>query len=153
MKMLENRMSQTPLSIVEGSIDDLRKALASGQTTSVELVARYLHRIAHYDRRGLTLNSIPILNTQVFEDAAKSDLRRAAGLPLGKLEGIPCTIKDSYKIKGMTVASGSPAFKDLIANEDAFTVKKIRESGAIFIGKTNMPPMVSIFCGLQNTIH
>jgi len=132
------------LSIVEASIDDLRKALASGRTTSVELVARYLHRIAQYDRRGLLLNAIPVLNTQVFEDAAKSDLRRAAGLPLGRLEGIPCTIKDSYKIKGMTVASGSPAFRDLIANEDAFTVGKLREAGAIFIGRTNMPPMVRL---------
>jgi amidase len=80
------------------------------------------------------------LNTQVFDDAAMSDLRRASGIPPGYLEGIPCTIKKSYKIKDMTVASGSPAFKDLLANEDAFTVKQLKEAGAIFLGKTNMPP-------------
>jgi len=53
-------------------------------------------------------------------------------------------IEDSYKIKGMTVASGSPAFKDLVANGDAFTVGKLREAGAIFIGRTNMPPIVRL---------
>ncbi|KAG4438500.1 hypothetical protein IFR05_006023 [Cadophora sp. M221] len=128
--------------IVEASIADLSKALDEGKVSSVELVAKYLHRIAVYDRRG-KLNSIPLLNQSVFEDAAKSDQRRADGLPMRPLEGIPFTVKDSYKVKGMTVASGSPAFKNLVANEDAFTVEKLRDAGAVLIGKTNMPPMAA----------
>ncbi|KAH9203612.1 amidase signature domain-containing protein [Leptodontidium sp. 2 PMI_412] len=128
--------------IVEASIADLSTALDEGKVTSVELVAKYLHRIAVYDRRG-KLNSIPLLNLSVFEDAAKSDQRRADGLPVRPLEGIPFTAKDSYKVKGMTVASGSPAFKNLVANEDAFTVGKLRDAGAVLIGKTNMPPMAA----------
>lgn len=51
----------------------------------------------------------------------------------------------------MTVASGSPAFKDLVANEDAFTVKKIREAGAIILGRTNMPPMAA--GGMQRGVY
>ncbi|CZR62154.1 related to Asp-tRNAAsn/Glu-tRNAGln amidotransferase A subunit and related amidases [Phialocephala subalpina] len=129
-------------SIVEASISDLREALDQGWITSVELVARYLHRIAAYDRRG-KLNSIPLLNLSVFEDATASDHRRANGLPIRSLEGIPFTVKDSYKVKGMTVASGSPAFQNLVANEDAFTVQKLRDAGAVLIGKTNMPPMAA----------
>lgn len=136
---------------MEASIRELKTALASGQTTSVELVAKSLHRVAKYDRRGVLLNSIPIINQQVFQDAAASDERRAAGLPLGLLEGVPCTIKDSYKIKGMTVASGSHAFQHLIANEDAFTVNQIRKAGGIVIGRTNMPPMAA--GGMQRGVY
>ncbi|KAH6673874.1 amidase signature domain-containing protein [Halenospora varia] len=137
-------------SIVEASISDLREALDQGWITSVELVARYLHRIAVYDRHG-KLNSIPILNLSVFEEAAASDQRRANGLPIRPLEGIPFTVKDSYKVKGMTVASGSPVFQHLVANEDAFTVQQLRGAGAILIGKTNMPPMAA--GGMQRGVY
>lgn len=137
-------------SIVEAEIKDLRYALDQGWTTSVDLVRRYVQRIAQYDRRG-KLNSIPLLNESVFEDAAASDDRRARGVLLGPLEGIPFTVKDSYMVKGMTVASGSPAFKDLIASDDAFTVKKLRDSGAVLIGKTNMPPMAA--GGMQRGVY
>ncbi|PMD50354.1 amidase signature enzyme [Hyaloscypha bicolor E] len=138
------------LSIVEASINEIRRALDQGWITSVELVSKYLHRIAVYDRQG-KLNSIPVLNLSVFEDAAASDHRRASGLPIRLLEGIPFTVKDSYKVKGMTVASGSPAFRNLVANEDAFTVQKLRDAGAILIGKTNMPPMAA--GGMQRGVY
>ncbi|KAH7141087.1 amidase signature domain-containing protein [Dactylonectria macrodidyma] len=139
------------LNLVEATIDELQAALSSGSLTSVELVAHYLRRISHYDCRGITLNSIPILNLQLFDDAAASDDRRASGLPVRRLEGIPYTVKDSYKVKGMTVASGSPAFKDLIATEDAFTVSAIRAEGGVLIGRTNMPPMA--YGGMQRGIY
>ncbi|PMD47429.1 amidase signature enzyme [Hyaloscypha variabilis F] len=138
------------LSIVEASISDTKMALDQGWITSVELVSKYLHRIAVYDRRG-KLNSIPVLNLSVFEDAAASDYRRASGLPVRPLEGIPFTVKDSYKVKGMTVASGSPAFQHLVANEDAFTVQILKDAGAVLIGKTNMPPMAA--GGMQRGVY
>lgn len=109
-----------------------------------------MQRIVKYDRCG-KLNSIPVLNQSVFEDAAASDDRRAHGISLGTLEGIPFTVKDSYMVKGMTVASGSPAFKDLIANDDAFTVQRLRDAGAILIGRTNMPPMAA--GGMQRGVY
>lgn len=142
-------MSQ--LNLVEASIGNIQHALSSGALTSVELVARYLHRISRYDCQGLALNSIPILNNAVFEEAAASDDRRESGVPVRRLEGIPYTVKDSYKVKGMTVASGSPAFKDLVANEDAFTVDAIRSEGGILIGRTNMPPMA--YGGMQRGVY
>ncbi|KAK6085183.1 hypothetical protein SCUP515_01001 [Seiridium cupressi] len=141
----------TTLNLVEASIDDIQAALFSGSLTSVELVARYLRRISHYDCRGLGLNSIPILNSHVFEEAAESDDRRASGGPTRQLEGIPYTVKDSYKVKGMTAASGSPAFKDLVANEDAFTVAAIRDEGGVLLGRTNMPPMA--YGGMQRGVY
>lgn len=123
------------LSIVEASIEDIRSALASNAITSVELVAKYLCRVAKYDCRGPSFNAVPNLNPEVFEEAAASDDRRMSGLPVRPLEGIPYTVKDSYKVRGMTVACGSPAFKDLVSSEDAFTVGQLRAAGAVLIGK------------------
>jgi Asp-tRNA(Asn)/Glu-tRNA(Gln) amidotransferase A subunit family amidase len=139
------------INLVEASIKDLERALDSGHITSVELVARYLRRISTYDCQGLSLNAIPILNNDAFAEAAASDDRRAAGKKLSPLEGIPYTIKDSYKVKGMTAAAGSPAFKDLVSNEDAAIVASIRASGGVLIGRTNMPAMA---CGgMQRGIY
>ncbi|TIO39831.1 MAG: amidase, partial [Mesorhizobium sp.] len=90
------------MNIVEASIADLRRALEDGTVTSVELTGAYLRRIAHYDRHGIALNAVPILNPKVFEEAAASDRRRRAGKTLGPLDGIPYTAKDSYKVKGLT---------------------------------------------------
>ncbi|KAH7028156.1 amidase signature domain-containing protein [Microdochium trichocladiopsis] len=140
-----------PLSIVEASVQDLASALSSGYTNSVELTAKHLLRIAKYDRRGAHLNAVPIINQNVFDLAQASDERRVQGKTLGPLDGIPCTIKDSYKIQGMTVASGSPAFQNLVANEDAFTVQMIREAGGVMLGRTNMPPMAA--GGMQRGVY
>ncbi|KAL6245291.1 hypothetical protein RBB50_008066 [Rhinocladiella similis] len=139
------------LSIVEATIAELASALSQGHVNSVELTAKHLLRIAKYDRRGTLLNAIPIINENVFEVAQASDQRRASGKTLGPLDGIPCTIKDSYKIHGMTVASGSPAFQNLIANEDAFTVKRLKEAGSVVLGRTNMPPMAA--GGMQRGVY
>lgn len=130
--------------IVEASIDDLSSALALGHTSSVELVAAYLNRIAAYDRRGPRLNSTPVLNPRCFEEAKASDRARLGkdiNTELSPLHGIPFTVKDSYKIAGLTVAAGSPAFANLIAQDDSFAVEVLRKHGAIVLGKTNMPPM------------
>ncbi|MFO6381222.1 amidase family protein, partial [Pseudomonas aeruginosa] len=59
--------------------------------------------------------------------------------------------KDSYLVKGLTAASGSPAFKDLVAQRDAFTVERLRAAGAICLGKTNMPPMAN--GGMQRGVY
>lgn len=140
-----------PLHIVEASIADLRRALEAGTVTSVELVGAYLRRIAHYDRHGIALNAVPVLNPAMFEEAAASDLRRRKGASLGPLDGIPYTAKDSYKVKGLTVAAGSPAFEHLVANEDAFTIARLRAGGAVLIGLTNMPPMAN--GGMQRGVY
>jgi amidase len=97
--------------LVESSIAELRSALDASIVTSVELVAAYLNRVAFYDRQGIRLNAIPVLNPNLFEDARAADIRRTRGESLGPLDGIPYTAKDSYSVKGLTVASGSPAFE------------------------------------------
>ena len=140
-----------PLCVVEASIAQLRAALESGETTSVELVAAYLDRIAFFDRQGIRLNAVPVLNPQMFAEARASDDRRADGRMLGPLDGIPYSAKDSYAVRGLTVASGSPAFAKLIASDDAFTIGRLRAAGAVFLGRTNMPPMAN--GGMQRGVY
>ncbi|MER8445370.1 amidase [Mesorhizobium sp. M1066] len=141
----------TDLHLVEATIDQLRHALDDGTVTSVELVGAYLRRIAHFDRHGISLNAVPVFNPDMFEEAAASDQRRRSGAVLGPLDGIPYTAKDSYKVAGLTVAAGSPAFEHLIANEDAFTIARLRAGGAVLIGLTNMPPMAN--GGMQRGVY
>ena len=139
------------MNVTEASIRDLSAALKDGSVTSVALVAAYLNRIAGADRHGIVLNAVPVLNPAMFEEARASDLRRSRGETLGPLDGIPYTAKNSYKVRGLTVASGSPAFADLVANEDAFAIERLRAAGAVLIGLTNMPPMAN--GGMQRGVY
>lgn len=137
--------------VVEAGIAELRDALESGKTTSEELVTAYLERIEAYDRSGPRLNSVIVKNPGVFEEARASDARRARGETLGPLDGIPYTAKNSFKVRGLTVAAGSPAFADLVAQQDAFTIGRLRDAGAVLIGLTNMPPMAN--GGMQRGVY
>ncbi|KAJ6080542.1 hypothetical protein N7467_010295 [Penicillium canescens] len=134
-------------SVLDASISELQSALSSGTLSSVDLVSRYLRRISVFDANGIKLSAIPIINPSAIDDAAASDARRAAGLPPRPLEGIPYLAKDSIKVKGMSVANGSPAFETLIANEDAACISVLRDAGAILLGRTNMPAMA--YGGMQ----
>ncbi|MHA7146008.1 amidase [Arthrobacter sp. TmT3-37] len=140
-----------PIDVVEATIRDLREALAAGRTTSEELVTEYLRRIEAYDRGGIRLNALVVLNPHALEEARASDERRARGTVRGPLDGVPYTAKDSYKVKGLTVAAGSPAFGDLVAQQDAFTIGRLRDAGAVLVGLTNMPPMAN--GGMQRGLY
>jgi amidase len=144
-------MTTEAFTVVDADVAALRAALDSGTVTSVELVARYLNRIAAYDRAGIRLNAVPVLDPRAFTEAREADRRRARGQVRGPLDGIPFTAKDSYRVRGLTVASGSPAFADLIAGDDAFAVERLREAGAVFLGLTNMPPMAA--GGMQRGVY
>ncbi|MDR6877030.1 amidase [Microbacterium barkeri] len=139
--------------MLEASIADLQQALAHGRTTAVELVEAYLARIDAFDAPGTAtaLNAVVVRNPDARDEARASDARRAAGRLLGPLDGIPYTAKDSYLVKGLTAASGSPAFADLVAQRDAFTIERLRASGAICLGLTNMPPMAN--GGMQRGLY
>ncbi|MGN0925558.1 amidase [Ectopseudomonas mendocina] len=141
------------IEVTEVSIAELRAALESGRTTAVELVKAYLARIDAYDGPDTPtkLNAVVVRNPEALKEAEASDARRAHGETLGPLDGIPYTAKDSYLVKGLTAASGSPAFKDLVAQRDAFTIERLRAAGAICLGKTNMPPMAN--GGMQRGVY
>ncbi|MDE0546405.1 amidase [Microbacterium sp. C7(2022)] len=141
------------IDVVEASIADLRSALERGETTAVALVDAYLARIAAYNGpdTDTALNAVVVHNPDARAEAEASDARRAAGAVLGPLDGIPYTAKDSYLVKGLTAASGSPAFAELVAQRDAFTIERLRSGGAICLGLTNMPPMAN--GGMQRGVY
>lgn len=128
------------------SIAELRTHLCAGEITAVELLEQHLDRI----ERLAGLNAIVVPNPAALAEAEESDRRLREGTAR-PLEGVPFTVKDSYMVEGLTVASGSPAFADLIAGWDAFSVAKLREAGAVLIGKTNMPPMAD--GGMQRGVY
>lgn len=132
----------------EASVAELRAAMEGGGATAVALLEAYLTRIAAYD--GI-LNAIVVHNPDARADAEASDRRRAAGRTYGPLDGIPYTVKDSYLARGLTVAAGSPAFVDLVAQHDSFVVERLRTAGAVLIGLTNMPPMAN--GGMQRGLY
>ncbi|WP_448811303.1 amidase [Agromyces bauzanensis] len=139
--------------VVEASIAELRAALEAGRTTAVELVEAYVARIEAYDGPGTptALTAVVVRNPEALAEARASDERRARGETLGPLDGIPYTAKDSYAVRGLTVAAGSPAFEHLVAQHDAFTIARLRAGGAICLGLTNMPPMAN--GGMQRGVY
>lgn len=143
-------MSNDAFNPVEASIEQTLEALDEGRTTAVKLVEWCLDLAARIDQSGPELHAIPVLNPHALDEARASDERRANG-QVGRLEGVPFTVKDSYMVKGLTVAAGSPAFKGLVAQWDAFSVEKLREAGAVLLGKTNMPPMAD--GGMQRGVY
>ena len=154
MKLAEQHRKQSAaeaFDVVEAGISQLRAALEAGDVTSEELVRLYLSRIEKYDSAGIRLNSLVVMNPDAIAEARAADRRRAAGFTLGPLDGIPYTAKDSYQAKGLTVAAGSPAFKDLVAQQDAFTIERLRTGGAVLVGLTNMPPMAN--GGMQRGVY
>ena len=115
------------------------------------MIRSYYERIDAYDRAGPALNSIVVRNPHALDEARASDERRASGGALEPLDGITYTAKDSYKVNGLTVAAGSPAFEHLQANSDAFVICRLRAGGAILLGLTNMPPMAA--GGMQRGVY
>lgn len=139
------------IEVAEASIARLRSALESGATTAVALVEAHLARIAAYDAAGPRLNAVCVREPTALDQARASDERRRTGRVLGPLDGIPYTAKESYLVRGLTAAAGSPAFADLVAQRDAFVIERLRAGGAILVGLTTMPPMAN--GGMQRGLH
>jgi len=139
------------MDVIEASIAELQTALDSGTVTAEALLRAYLDRIAQYDSAGISLNSVVVFNRLAMDEARESDMRRAAGKALSAFDGIPYSAKNSFKVRGLTVAAGSPAFADLVAGDDAFVIAQLRAAGAILIGLTNMPPMAN--GGMQRGLY
>jgi amidase len=123
----------------EMDIDGLQSTMESGKYTSRQLCELYLKRITDIDRNGPMLNSVIELNPDALAIADGLDKERRDGKVRGPMHGIPILIKDNIDTgdKMMTTA-GSLALEGNIASKDAFIVAKLRESGAVLLGKTNL---------------
>lgn len=122
----------------EQSILELQSAMQAGRVTSRGLVESYLARIQAYDQAGPRLNSIVTINPRAREDAEALDRERADGKSRGPLHGIPVLIKDNYDTADMPTSGGALGLATLQPARDAFQVKKLRDAGAVILGKTTM---------------
>lgn len=123
----------------ELTLDILRANILSGKITSEELVKSYLNRIRSIDKSGPTLNAIIELNPDALILAIAMDAEIKSGKNRGPLHGIPIVIKDNIDTADkMQTTAGALAMEGNFASNDAFIVKKLREAGAIIIGKTNL---------------
>ncbi len=124
--------------VFEQSILDLQAAQTAGRVASKGLVESYLARIAAYDQAGPALNAIVLLNPRARDEAEALDRERAAKGPRGPLHGIPVLIKDNYDTADMPTTAGTLGLATLRPAADAFQVKRLRDAGAVILGKTTM---------------
>jgi amidase len=135
------RQAQTvaPFELDEATVASLQAAMASGRYTSRRLVELYSERIKTIDRGGPTLRAVIELNPDAGSIADRLDEERRAGRVRGPLHGIPVLIKDNIDTADrMMTTAGSLALEGSIASRDAFVAVRLREAGAVILGKTNL---------------
>ncbi len=123
----------------EASIADLHDQLQRGDISSEELVDWYIDRIAAVDQSGPMLNAIIEINPDARDIAAALDREWQSSGPRGPLHGIPVVLKANIDTADqMYTSAGSLALADHVPPEDAFIVKRLRNAGAVILGKANL---------------
>lgn len=132
MQVFESNSLET---LTDLTIAEALDAFRSGRLTSVELVKACIDRAVEAKELNVY---ITLDDGGALEAARQADELRKSGQPMRPLSGIPIVVKDNIHAAGLRCTAGSPAFSDFIPAEDAPTVRKLREAGAIILGKTNM---------------
>jgi amidase len=128
-----------PFELDEKTIAELQEAMKSGGLTARTIAEKYLSRIAAIDKQGPRLNSVIELNPDAPAIADMLDAERKTKGARGPLHGIPVLIKDNIDTADrMSTTAGSVALQGSIAQRDAFIAQKLREAGAVILGKTNL---------------
>src|SRR5579864_4262051 len=125
--------------LAEATIAELQASLAAGRRTSRGLVEAYLARIAALDRRGPQLRALLEINPEALAIADALDAERQAKGARGPLHGIPILLKDNIATHDlMTTTAGSLALAGSVPARDAWVASRLREAGAVLLGKANM---------------
>ena len=128
-----------PFELDELTVAELQEGMKSGRFTARSIAAKYLARIEEIDKRGPGMHSLLEINPDALAIADALDQERKAKGPRGPLHGIPVLIKDNIGTRDrMTTTAGSLALAGSIPSTDAFVAKRLREAGAIILGKTNL---------------
>ncbi len=129
----------------EMSIADMQKGIASGRFTARKLAETYLARIDAIDKHGPAVNSVIEINPDALQIADSLDKERKSGKIRGPLHGIPVLIKDNIGTHDrMMTTAGSLALLNSIPPEDSMVARKLREAGAVILGKTNLSEWANI---------
>ena len=134
-----------PYPIVEASVARLQADLTAGKVTSEALVRAYIARIRAIDRAGPRLYSVIAINPRALADARRSDAARRHHQVRGPLDGIPVLLKDNIETDdGTATTAGSLALKDNVTHRDAPVARRLKDAGAIILGKTNLSEWANI---------
>jgi amidase len=132
------KSATVPFRLMEASISETQAALEAGTVTSEQLTAMYLERIDAYNQNGPRLNALIRRNPNALADARALDAERRKKKSRGPLHGIPILLKDNYDTFDMPTTNGSLSLATSIPPDDAYLVRRLREAGAVFLGKTNL---------------
>ncbi len=130
--------AENEFAFAETDITTLQTRMTQGALTSRALTQAYLDRIAAIDDAGPTLNAVIELNPNALKEADARDAQRKAGNVLGPLHGVPILLKDNIDATPMVNSAGSLALANHRPKTDAFLVQRLREAGAVILGKTNL---------------
>jgi amidase len=134
------------INIEELTINEAIKYIESGILTSLELTKMYFTRIAKYNRNGPKLNAVLEVNPEALHIAEAMDYERKYEGTRSLMHGIPVLLKDNINTGDkMHTSAGSLVLANSYASEDAFVVKRLRDSGAVILGKTNMAEFAGCF--------
>ena len=122
----------------EADIAGLQARMARGELSSRALTQAYLERIGAIDDAGPKLNAILELNPLALQEAEARDAERRAGRVRGPLHGIPVLLKDNIDATPMATSAGALMLADHQPKTDAFLVRRLRDAGAVVLGKTNL---------------
>jgi amidase len=139
------RVPGNQFAYLEATVAELQAAMASGRLTARALTAAYLERIEALDRSGPQIRSVLELNPDALTIATACDQERVANGSRGPLHGIPVLVKDNIATADrMPTTAGSLALAGIVASRDAFVVSRLRDSGAVILGKANLSEWANI---------
>jgi amidase len=132
--------------ILEQNIPTIQKSIKDGNLTYEKLTLFYLYRIRKFESDStLSLNSIISLNPDVVNQAKEKD-KNAKNIPDFSVYGMPILLKDNINTNNMPTTAGAVALKDNQTKNDAFIVEKLKENGALILGKVNLSEWAYFFC-------
>jgi Asp-tRNA(Asn)/Glu-tRNA(Gln) amidotransferase A subunit family amidase len=136
--MTQPRAAAKTFHLLETTVEQIRQAYEEGDLSVRELVQLYLARIEAYDQRGPAINSIITIAPNVLEEADRLDGDLRTSGRAGPLHGVPVILKDQIDARGMATTLGSVLFKDYMPDRDAFIVEKLKQAGALILGKATL---------------
>ena len=133
------------------SATDAAQAVRRKELSSHELTEMLL---THIEAVNPTLNALVELQSEAaLREALAADEATARGDTTGPLHGVPMTIKDGFNVAGMHTTWGNPAFNDFVADSDATVARRLKQAGAIIVGKTNVAFMLGDFGQTANDLY
>jgi len=134
-----------PFELDEITVAKLQREMQSGGLTAVSVTEKYLARLENADKHGPAVNSVIEINPEALAMAERLDRERKAKRPRGPLHGIPVLIKDNIATRDrMMTTAGSLALVGARPVKDAFVVKRLRDAGAVILGKANLSEWANI---------